>query len=214
VRTPKNSNKTDLIQMQPGTTQIAEKYALEFIRKLHLGNDVEEKCAWTCLLWSKDYWAGEARRAQISLQQAKEHLNESVDNSNTIGSLRENSQFLNTVAEIYSKFSHNDELSCSVKEFANCPFMEQRHDLLLEGALASVFVTILHKAALYAMLDNHPIDSGLLGEEYAHVYGVDLTSYADLEKSLVDGRFEELFSAVVKRATELANLEPSKSNKR
>jgi hypothetical protein len=197
--------------MSTETTQIAEKYAMEFVSELHLGNNVEQKCEWTCLLWSKDYWASEACRVQISLQQAKEHFTESKDNSRTANPLLENSKFLNTVSQIYSKLSHGNELSCSVKEFSNCPFMDQREDFLRRGALASVFVTILHKATLYAMLDKHPIDSGLLDEEYTDVYGVDLTNYMDLEKSLVDGRFEKLFSTVVKRATELTNLSRSTS---
>jgi hypothetical protein len=57
------------------------------------------------------------------------------------------------------------------------------------------------------MLDRHPIDSGLLHEEYSEVYGIDLTDYADLEKALTDGRFERLYETVVKRASELAGLQ-------
>jgi hypothetical protein len=84
--------------------------------------------------------------------------------------------------------------------------MNERQDLLSRGSLASVFVTILHKATLYAMLDLHPLDSGLLDEDYKNVYGVDLTNFQDLQKSLVDGRFERLYAAVLKRAAELAGL--------
>lgn len=56
------------------------------------------------------------------------------------------------------------------------------------------------------MLDRHPIDSGLLNEEYNDVYGINLTNYEDLENSLADGRFGKLFEQVVKRASELAGL--------
>jgi hypothetical protein len=189
------------------TTQIAEKYASEFIRDLEMGHEVEQKCEWTCLLWTKDHWATEAGKSQITLQQTKEHLTDSDEKSRTVKTLFVNSQFLNTVAQVYSKLFDNSEQTCSVKVFVNCPFMGQRKDLLTRGSLASVFVTILHKATLYAMLDRHPIDSGLLDEEYRDVYGIDLTSYQDLEKSLIDGRFSKLFDAVTKRASELAGLE-------
>jgi hypothetical protein len=173
---------------------------------LRMGNEVEQKCEWTCLLWSKDHWATEARKAQITLQQAKERPGNSEEKSKTLRSHIESSQFLNTVAQIYSKLFDDSEQFCSVKDFTNCPFMRQRHDLLSRGSLASVFVTILHKATLYFMLDNHPIDSGLLDEEYSDVYGIDLTSFQDLERSLTDGRFAKLFDGVVKRASELSGL--------
>ena len=120
-----------------------------------------------------------------------------------------NSQFMNTVAQVYSKLFINAGQSCNVKKFTNCPFMEQRRDLLNRGSLASVFVTMLHKATFYAMLDRHPLDSGLIPEEYANVYGIDLTDYGDLEMSLKDGRFQKLYEVVVKRAMQLAGL-PSK----
>jgi len=188
------------------TTQIAEKYASEFVRVLQMGNEVEQKCEWTCLLWSKDHWAAEARKGQITLQQAKQRLRESEENSRILKSLIGNSQFLNTVAQVYSKLFGDGEQSCLVKDFVNCPFMGQRHVLLARGSLATVFVTILHKATLYSMLDNHPIDSGLLDEEYSNVYGINLVNYQDLERSLTDGRFAKLFDAVVKRASELAGL--------
>lgn len=74
--------------------------------------------------------------------------------------------------------------------------------------MASVFVTILHKAAMYAMLDRHPIDSGLMNEEYDDVYGIDLTNLQDLEDSLMDGRFGVLYEAVLKRAKQLAGIPP------
>jgi hypothetical protein len=56
------------------------------------------------------------------------------------------------------------------------------------------------------MLDKHPLDSGLLHEEYDDVYGVDMTNYQDLETSLRDGRFAKLYEAVSKKALQLAGL--------
>jgi len=80
--------------------------------------------------------------------------------------------------------------------------------LLKRGALAGVFATILHKATSYAMLDRHPLDSGLIHEEYGDVYGIDLTNFTDLENSLRDGRFGKLYESVVKKARELAGISP------
>lgn len=34
---------------------IAEKYATDFIEELQLDSEVDEKCDWCCLLWSRDY---------------------------------------------------------------------------------------------------------------------------------------------------------------
>ena len=87
-----------------------------------------------------------------------------------------------------------------------CPLLAQRQNLLEAGSLAGVFVTILNKAMMYAMLDRHPIDSGLLDEEYDDVYGIDLTDFQDLEASLTDGRFESLYCAVLVRAKQLTGL--------
>jgi hypothetical protein len=56
------------------------------------------------------------------------------------------------------------------------------------------------------MLDQHPIDSGLMDDEYEDVYGINLTSFQDLERSLTDGRFQILYEAVLKRAKELAGI--------
>jgi hypothetical protein len=78
--------------------------------------------------------------------------------------------------------------------------------LLRRGSLARVFVTILHKAAMSAMTDKYPLDSGLVNEEYSDVYGVDLTNFRDLEESLRDGRFQILYTAVLKRAKQLAGI--------
>src|SRR5208283_4260282 len=184
-------------------------YAADFITQLQLDSEADQRCEWSCLLWSKDHWAAEAKRAQINLQQTKKPVSDSEQTA--LQTLLPEAQFLITVAQVYSRLFGRTDQFCDTKDFQKCPYMGQRQNLLETGSLASVFVTILHKATLYAMLDKHPIDSGLLSEEYTDVYGVDLTNYMDLEKSLVDGRFEKLFSAVVKRATELANLSRSKS---
>jgi hypothetical protein len=190
----------------PGNRAVAEKYAADFIRQLHLDSRVEQRCEWSCILWSKDHWADQARRAKIDLHQAKERLSLSPDGSKIVETLFMNSEFLNTVAQVYSKLFSIKEESCGVKDFPNCPFMDERQDLLNRGSLASVFATILQKATFYSMLDRHPLDSGLLNEEYKDVYGIDLTDFQDLERSLADGRFEKLYAEVIKRATELAGL--------
>jgi hypothetical protein len=190
----------------PDDQKVAERYAADFIRQLHLGNQVEQRCEWSCILWSKDHWADQARKAKIDLHQAKERLSASPEGSKTAETLFINSEFLNTVAQVYSKLFNTEEESCTVKNFPNCPFMDKRQDLLNKGSLASIFVTILQKATFYAMLDRHPLQSGLIDEEYKNVYGVDLTDFQDLERSLADGRFERLYAAVVKRAMELAGL--------
>ncbi len=188
----------------------AEWYAGDFAKQLQLDGEVEQRCERSCLLWSKDHWASEAQRAQIALQQTKERLTGSPENKKSLEALFSDSQFLNTVAQTYSKLFDGMQQSCSVKNFVNCPFMGQRQDLLKRGSLASIFVTILHKATFYAMLDRHPLDSGLIHEEYSDVYGIDLTNFLDLETSLMDGRFAKLYQAVVKRAKQLAGI-PQKS---
>lgn len=185
----------------------AGKFAADFIRDLRLDTKAEQKCEWSCLLWSKDHSASEAQRAVITLQQTKAQASTASPNTKSVEELSSDAQFLNTVAQIYARLFDERNQSCNVKKFANCPFMSQRQDLLERGGLAGVFVTILHKATFYAMLDRHPIDSGLLHEEYSDVYGIDLTDYADLEKALTDGRFERLYETVVKRASELAGLQ-------
>jgi hypothetical protein len=185
---------------------IAERYATDFTKQLHVDSRVEQRCEWSCILWSKDYWADQARKAKIDLHQAKERLSTTPNGSKTAEPLFINSQFLDTVAQVYSRLFSAEEKFCTVKNFPSCPFMDERQDLLNRGSLASVFVTILQKATFYAMLDRHPLDSGLLYEEYKDVYGVDLTDFQDLEQSLTNGRFERLYAAVLKRATELAGL--------
>ena len=188
------------------TTLLAEKFATDFINQVQLDAGMEQRCEWSCILWSKDHWAAQAQKAKIDLHQTKDRLSSSPDSSKTLETLFTNSQFLNTVAQIHSKLFDGIERSCAVKTFLNCPYMGQRQDLLRKGTLASIFVTILHKATLYSMLDEHPLDSGLLDEEYRNVYGIDLTNYQDLENSLQDGRFAKLFEATVKRARQLAGL--------
>ncbi len=183
----------------------AEWYARDFVKQLQLGAEAEKRCEWQCLLWSKEHWAAQAQKAQITLQQTKERLAGSSQNK-TFEMLLSDAQFMNTVAQVYSKLFDAGERSCSVKIYANCPFMGERRDLLENGFLASAFVTILNKATSYAMLNRHPLDSGLLHEEYTDVYGIDLINFQDLEKSLKDERFAKLYKAVVKRATELAGI--------
>jgi hypothetical protein len=191
--------------------QLAKRYAADFIRQLRLDSQVLQRCEWSCILWLKDHWANRARKAKIDLHQAKERLTASPNNSETTETLFTNSQFLNTVAQVYSRLFDAEEKTCGPKDFLNCPFTDERQDLLNRGSLASVFVSILHKATFYAMLDRHPLDSGLLDEEYRNVFGVDLTDFQDLELSLTDGRFEKLYAKVVKRAAELAGLRPMPS---
>lgn len=180
-------------------------YAEDFVKQLHLDGEVEQRCEWSCILWSMDHWATEAQKAQILLQQAKDHLAKSTGTEETLNSLFLDAQFANTVAQVYAKL-FGIEQTCSLKNFAACPFMRQREELLKTGTLAGVFATILHKATSYAMLDRHPLDSGVIREEYRDVYGIDLTNFVDLENSLSDGRFEKSYETVVKRARELAGL--------
>ena len=181
-----------------------EWYAADFIKQLHLGSDVDQKCDRTCLLWSKEHWANEARRSQVNLQQTKERALSATDS--TTKTMFQNAQFLNTAAQVYGKLFGSAEEFCGVKEFEKCPYLSRRQELLKTGCLASVFVTILHKAVMYAALEKHPLDSGLVDEEYDDVYGIDLTNFEDLEDSLKDGRFGTLYEAVLKRARHLAGM--------
>jgi hypothetical protein len=182
----------------------AEWYSTDFVKQLQLDSEIEQQCEWTCLLWAKDHWADEARKGLILLQQSKD---QALDKAETnVETLFTSSQFLNTVARVYSKLFGCHEQFCTVKTFTLCPYLGQRQDLLRSGSLAGVFVTILHKAMMYAMLERHPIDSGLVNEEYSDVYGIDLTNFQDLESSLRDGRFASLYDAVLKKATQLAGL--------
>ena len=181
-----------------------EWYAVDFIKQLQLDSEPDQRCEWSCLLWLKDHWAAEARKAQINLQQTKERIRNSEQT--TVQTLFLESHFLNTVAQVYSRLFGRTDQFCDTKDFLKCPYMSQRQELLETGSLASVFVTILHKATLYAMLDRHPIDSGLMNDEYEDVYGINLTNFQDLEKSLTDGRFGILYEAVLKRAKQLAGV--------
>lgn len=176
------------------------------MKQLRLSDEVEQKCEYSCLLWSKDHWASQAKSSQIAFQQTKSNLSNTSQSENALHELFSDSQFLNTIAQIFSKLFGYTEQFCSVKRFSDCPFTGQREDLLKRGGLASIFATILHKATLYAMLDRHPLDSGLMHEEFEDVYGVDLTNFLDLEKALTDGRFAKLYEKVVRRATQLAGI--------
>jgi len=182
-------------------TRAAAAYASNFMRELQLDESIEQRCEWTCILWSKDHWASQAKKSAINLLAAKERL---MDNDQTLSMLSTNSAFLNTVANVYSRLFDGTERNCPAKNFKACPFLGERDQLLRLGSLASVFVTMLHKAVSYSMLEKHPLDSGLLDEEYSDVYGINLTSYPDLEASLLDGRFSNLFDAVVKRGRQLS----------
>ncbi len=144
------------------------------------------------------------KKAQINLQQAKERDRNSEQTASQ--TLLLESQFLNTVAQAYSRMFGRMDQFCDTRDFEKCPYMAQRQNLLETGLLASVFVTILHKATLYSMLDRHPIDSGLMNDEYEDVYGINLTNFQDLEKSLTDGRFSILYEEVLKRAKQLAGI--------
>ena len=179
-------------------------YAADFIKQLHLDSEADQRCEWSCLLWSKDHWAAEARKAQINLQQTKERITNSTQTS--LQALFPETQFLNTVAQVYSRLFDRTDQFCDTKDFHKCPHLSQRQNLLETGSLASVFVTILHKATLYVMLDRHPIDSGLMNDEYEDVYGINLTNFEDLERSLTDGRFRILYEEVLKRAKQLAGV--------
>jgi len=185
-------------------TRNPQWYAADFITQLQLDSEADQRCEWSCLLWSKDHWAAEAKRAQINLQQTKKPVSDSEQPA--LQTLLPEAQFLNTVAQVYSRLFGRTDQFCDTKDFQKCPYMGQRQNLLETGSLASVFVTILHKATLYAMLDRHPIDSGLMNDEYEDVYGINLTSFQDLERSLMDGRFEILYEAVLKRAKQLAGI--------
>ena len=187
-------------------TPIAEKYATNFIKELQLDSKLEERCDWCCLLWSRDYWAERARKAQIDIQQMKEHVNRSPTEAKNLTAFCANSQFLNTVAQVYAKLFGEEEKSCAVKSFTNCPFVDKREHLLRKGSLASIFITILHKDVSYSMLERHPLDNGLLDEEYVNVYGIDLINFQDLQHSMIDGRFRTLFNVTVKRSRELAGI--------
>jgi hypothetical protein len=170
---------------------IASRYAMEFATQMQLGTEIEQKCEWSCILWSRDHWVKDAERAQIILQQTKDQL--PTSSTKHVEERALDADFRNTVSQVYSRLFNDDKI-------------DQREQLLRTGAIASIFVTILHKAVSYSMLDRHPLDSGLLDEEYADAYGVDLTNYDDLEKSLTDGRFRKLFDNVLKKALQLSGL--------
>ena len=185
---------------------IAEKYASDFLKAVGLSSEIEQRCEWSCLLWSREYWASKAKKAKINLQHAKEHLSDSPENAKILIEQMLDSQFLNAIAQVYSKLFDGAEQSCTMKNFANCPFMSQRGELLRRGLLASTFATFLQQATFFAMREHHPLDSGLINEEYQDVYGIDLTDFGDLEDSLTDGRFAKLFEAMVNRIRQLRGI--------
>ena len=102
-------------------TLIAEKFATDFINQLQLDAHAEQRCEWSCILWSKDHWAAQAQKAKIDLHQTREQLSGSSNNAKAIETQFTNSQFLNTVAQVYSKLFNGSEISCTVKTFSNCP---------------------------------------------------------------------------------------------
>lgn len=193
--------------------EIVENYASKFTKELRIETQAEQRCEWTCLLWMKEHYASQARKSQIGLQQAKEHLGADSANSDSLRSLLMDVQFRNTAAQVYSEFFDGSEEACTIKDFTKCPHLQQRNELLCRGTLANAFMTVLQKATYFAMLERHPEDNGLLNDEYDNVYGIDLTNFKDLEDSLSDGRFEKLLQIVAKRAAEIAGLrsDPSMS---
>lgn len=111
------------------------------------------------------------------------------------------------VAQVYGRLFGSPKEFCDVKKFDKCPYINQRQNLRKNGSLTNVFLTLLHKAAMYAMLERHPIDSGLLDEEYDDVFGIDLTNFQDIEAALLDGRFEMMYEAVLKERGKTLELE-------
>ena len=181
---------------------IASKYVADFAAKTQLGG-IDHRCEWSCILWSRDHWTNDAEQAQVVLQQTKDKLVNPMS-TRLIEEQITDAQFRNTVSQIYSRLFCGDEKSCDTKLYASCPHMKHREQLLKMGTLAGIFVTILSKAVSNSMLDRHPLDSGLLHEDYTEAYGVDLSNYVDLTKSLTDGRFQELYDNVLRRALQLS----------
>ena len=193
--------------MKPNADQpveIATVYAKDFAAKIRVSKQIEQRCEWSCTLWSREHWTKIAARTRITVQQNRDHSPD-LKSASIIEEQLLDAQFLSTISQVYSRLYNGDE-TCNTKRFTNCPFLNKRGKLLEQGNLADIFTTILHKAVSYSMLDKHPLDSGLLHEEYDDVYGVDMTNYQDLETSLRDGRFAKLYEAVSKKALQLAGL--------
>jgi hypothetical protein len=184
--------------------EIATVYAKDFAAKIQVSKQIEQRCEWSCILWSREHWTKIAARTRITVQQSRDHSPD-LKSASIIEEQLLDAQFLSTISQVYSRLYNGDE-TCSAKRFTNCPSLNKRGKLLEQGNLADIFTTILHKAVSYSMLDKHPLDSGLLHEEYDDVYGVDMTNYQDLETSLRDGRFAKLYEAVSKKALQLAGL--------
>lgn len=185
---------------------IAEKFSGRFLKELHGESRAEWNCEWNCSLWLTERYASEAKKSQIRLQQAKEHLGEASSSSASLRSLFMEAQFRNTAAQVYSRIFDGSGRTCDVKVFSKCPYLEQRNELMRLGTLANAFMTLLQKATHFSMLERHPEDSGLINDEYEEVYGINLTNFKDLQDSLMDGRFDKLYQAVAKRAAGLAGF--------
>jgi hypothetical protein len=160
----------------------------------------------------KEHWAADGQKAQIRLQQTREHLSQFSREMKNLDPHISEAKFQNTVAQVYSRLFADTESVCPVKSFGSCPYMDHRENLLRRGLLANAFVTILQKATFYAMRERHREDSGLLDDEYDNVFGIDLTDFQDLKQALSDGRFESLFQVVANRAAELAGLHASNAS--
>jgi len=186
------------------SVEIATKYAKDFSAMMQGSKQIEQRCEWSCFLWSREHWTTIAARVQFTVQQSIDHSPD-LKSARILEEQLHDAQFLNTISEVYSRL-YNGYETCSTKKFTNCPFLNKRGKLLEQGNLANIFATIIHKAASYFMLDKHPLDSGLLHEEYDDVYGVDMTNYQDLETSPRDGRLAKLYDAVSRKALQLSGL--------
>ncbi len=91
----------------------AEEYATRFLKELE-NSKVEQKCDWTCSVWLKERYAEDAKRFQIRLQQAKEHLGESSTSSDRLRSIFLETQVRNTVAQVYSQLFGGSRHGCLV----------------------------------------------------------------------------------------------------
>ncbi len=102
---------------------MAETYASDFLENLRLDSALEERCQFSCVLWSKDYWAGQAHKAKMNLQYSKEYLSDSQENAESLEAQFLDSEFQNTVAKVYSQLFSAEEESGVAKDFQGCPFM-------------------------------------------------------------------------------------------
>ena len=144
---------------------IAETFSERFLKELHQESQAEWKCEWNCSLWLTERYASEAKKSQIRLQQAKEHLDEASSNSASLRSLFMEAQFGNTAAQVYSRIFDGSGRTY-VKVFSRCPYLEKRNELMRRGTFANAFMTLLQKATHFSMLERHPEDSGLMDDAY------------------------------------------------